>query len=240
MIKAVLFDIDNTLFDSTTLAEMARRNSVKAMIDSGLPIKDEALVYKKLQEVIKKFGSNYPKHYDELLNTLSIPWSAKIVAAGVVAYEHTKFGYLKPYPGVIPALMRLKKKDYLLGVVSNGIAVKQWEKLIGLGVHHFFDAVVTSEEAGVEKPEEEIFLLATQKLGVKPEECVMVGDRVKIDIYGAKRVGMKTIWLKKGKYSKEKPENSMEEPDITIDSFFSLVECVELLNKNAAITENGY
>ncbi len=238
MIKAVFFDIDNTLFDSTTLAEMARRNSVKAMIDSGLPIKDEALVYKKLQSVIKKYGSNYPKHYDRLLEELSIPWSAKIVAAGVVAYEHTKFGYLKPYPGVIPALMNLKKKNYLLGVISNGIAVKQWEKLIGLGVHHFFDGVVTSEEAGVEKPEKEIFLMAIEKLGVKATECVMVGDRVKVDIYGAKRVGMKTIWLKKGKYSVEEPENSMEEPDITIDSFFSLVESIELLNNNTAVSED--
>ncbi len=194
MLKAVFFDIDNTLYDSTTLARRARLNSIRAMIDAGLEGEEEEL-YERLKQVIARFGSNYPKHYDELLRVLGVPWSPKIVAAGVVAYERTKFGYLMPFPGVIPTLLELRKR-YRLGIVSNGIAVKQWEKLINLGVHHLFECVITSEEVGCEKPEAEIFHTAVQALGVEAEESVMVGDCPNTDVAGAKRAGMRAVLVR--------------------------------------------
>ena len=195
MIKAVFFDIDDTLYDSTRLSRMARRNSINAMIDAGLPIKDEDEVYKLLEGLIKRFGSNYPHHYDELLKEAGAEWDPKIIAAGAIAYEHTKVGYLKPFPEVVPTLLRLKK-DFALGVISNGLAVKQWEKLVGLGLHHFFDVVVTSEEIGHEKPGREIFEFGIKRLEVEPEQCLMVGDRPETDITGAKDAGMRTVLLR--------------------------------------------
>ena len=166
------------------------------MIDAGLPIRDEEKVYRALLRVIRRFGPNHGRHYDELLKGLGVPWSPKIVAAGVVAYEHTKAGYLKPFPGVVPMLLELRK-DYRLGVISNGLAIKQWEKLIWMGIHHLFDLVATSEELGSEKPGEEIFQYAVRGLGLKPAECVMVGDRLDTDILGARRCGMRTILIGK-------------------------------------------
>jgi|Deesub1362B_J571_1020462.scaffolds.fasta_scaffold01109_12 putative hydrolase of the HAD superfamily len=227
MLKAIFFDIDDTLYDSTTLARMARLNSIRAMIDAGLDERDEDKLYSLLQKIIKKFGSNYPKHYDELLKELGIPWNPKIVAAGVVAYEHTKFGYLKPFPGVVPTLIELRQK-YRLGVISNGLAVKQWEKLINLGLHHFFDVVVTSEEVGYEKPETKIFEVAVRRLGVNGEECVMVGDRIDTDILGGKASGMKTVWVRRGKYSGVEPKSEEEKPDAIISE---LVELPGVLSK---------
>ncbi|NOZ82572.1 MAG: TIGR02253 family HAD-type hydrolase [Euryarchaeota archaeon] len=218
MLRAVFFDIDNTLYDSTTLARMARLNSIRAMIDAGLEGEEEEL-YARLQRVIARFGSNYPKHYDELLKDLRVPWSPKIVAAGVVAYERTKFGYLVPFPGVIPTLLELKAK-YRLGVISNGIAVKQWEKLINLGVHHFFECVITSEEVGCEKPEAEIFHTAMQALGVEPEESVMVGDCPRTDAEGARRVGMKTVLVR----LRGGEEGQAQEADAVVHDFRELPE----------------
>ncbi|MBR9701939.1 haloacid dehalogenase, partial [Candidatus Pacearchaeota archaeon] len=66
MIKAIFFDIDNTLYDSATLSFMARRNSVLAMIDAGLDMSEEQLL-RDLNSIIKSHGSNYSHHYDELL-----------------------------------------------------------------------------------------------------------------------------------------------------------------------------
>jgi len=222
MVLAVFFDIDDTLYDSTKLTTTARRNSIRAMIDAGLK-GDEDEIFEILQKIIKKYGSNYPKHYDELLKELGFPWNPKIIAAGVVAYEHTKAGFLKPFPGVVPTLLKLKNK-YKLGVISNGLAVKQWEKLVALGLHHFFEVVVTSQEVGYEKPQKEIFEIAIKKLKLKPEQCVMVGDRLDIDIAGAKLAGMKTIRIKKGKYAKMKPSKEDEKPDYEIKEFEELLD----------------
>jgi putative hydrolase of the HAD superfamily len=214
MIKAIFFDIDNTLYDSATLSQMARKNSVRAMIDAGLDVSEDKL-FEDLSSVIKKYGSNYPRHYDELLKIYD-KVDQKIIAAGVVAYEHTKNAYLKPLPGVVPTLIELKK-EYLLGVISNGLTIKQWEKLVGLRFHHFFDEVVTSQECECEKPAPEIFLAALRDLDVKPNEAVMVGDKYEIDIKGAREVGMHAIWLKA-----EVPKSSNE-----ISSFPQIINIVK-------------
>ncbi len=226
-IKAIFFDIDNTLYDSTKLTTMARHNSIKAMIDSGLPVKDEEKLYNLLEEIIKKHGSNYGRHYDELLKELGLENDSKIIAAGVVAYERTKEGYLVPFPGVIPTLLTLKKR-YDLGVISNGLAVKQWEKLIGLGIHHLFDVVATSEELGYDKPQKEAFLFAIEKLGLSPEECVMVGDRLDTDVLGGNLAGMRTVHLKKGKYGGDRPETEEQTPDFEIDDLTEIFDALEL------------
>ncbi|NOZ57977.1 MAG: TIGR02253 family HAD-type hydrolase [Euryarchaeota archaeon] len=230
MLKAVFFDIDDTLYDSTTLARRARLNSIRAMIDAGLEERDEARLYSLLQRIIKKFGSNYPRHYDELLNELGVPWNPKIVAAGVVAYEHTKFGYLKPFPGVVPTLIELRQR-FRLGVISNGLAIKQWEKLINLSLHHFFDVVVTSEEVGCEKPSRRIFEVAVRRLGVASEECVMVGDRIATDVVGGKRAGMRTVWVRRGKYASSEPRSEEERPDAIIREIVELPEVLEKLSR---------
>jgi putative hydrolase of the HAD superfamily len=213
-LKAVFFDIDNTLYDSAKLASMARMNSVLAMIDAGLD-EPEDQILKDLNSVIRKYGPNYHHHYDELLKMYD-RLDPKIIAAGVVAYEHTKIAYLKPFAGVDPVLIELKK-NLSLGVISNGLRIKQWEKLVGLRIHHFFSAVITSEECGCEKPSPEIFRAALEALKVKPGDAVMVGDKYDLDIDGAKNVGMHAIWLRKGE-----PKNSNE-----IKSFSQILERIK-------------
>jgi len=221
MLKGVFFDIDDTLYDSTKLTTMARRNSIQAMIDAGLPVEGEEEAKELLERIIKKHGSNYSKHYDRLLEELSVEWDPKIIASGVVAYERTKVGYLRPHAKVIPTILSLKG-EYKLGVISNGLAVKQWEKLIGLGLHHVFDVVATSEDVGSEKPEVEIFQKATDRVGLKPEECAMVGDRLDTDISGAKKAGMFAVRIMQGKFSGDVPASDEDTPDAVIKDISEL------------------
>jgi len=225
-IKALFFDIDDTLYDSSKLAKMARKNSINAMIDAGLPEKDEVKVFEILKKIIKKFGSNYPHHYDELIKEMGENWNPKIIATGVVAYEHTKVGYLKPFPKVVPILLEIKK-NYKLGIISNGLAIKQWEKLVGLGVHHLFNTVVTSEEEGFEKPDQKIFMQAVKKIGLKPEECIMVGDKLANDILGAKKSGMLTILIHDD--NGRRMSTDTEKPDFIITEFSELIEILNNL-----------
>lgn len=230
MIKCVFFDVDDTLFDSTGLTEKARRAAIEAMIEAGLPLSLEE-GYELLMEIVKKYGSNYGKHFDALLDDLKIGWNPKIIAAGVYAYHRIKFAYLKPFPDVIPTLIELKKRDLKLGIISDGNPVKQWDKIIRLGLQNFFDVVITSEEAGAEKPDLKIYEVALEKSKCEPKNSVMVGDRIRKDILGAKRTGMLTVRFLHGKYKDEKPFSEEEKPDFQIKSFRELIDIIDKLNR---------
>jgi len=191
-IKWVFFDIDNTLFDSHRLSTAARKNAVEAMIRAGLKANFNA-AFAELMEIVRKHGSNYPGHFNKLVSAYKVPreMQAEIIAAGIVEYHNTKFKLLVPFSGVKETLRKLRAKGCKLGVITNGRAVKQWDKLIRLGLSGFFKVVVISEEAGVGKPNKEIFKAALKKAECRPKEAIMVGDNE--DDIAAKKIGMRTV-----------------------------------------------
>lgn len=220
MIKAVLFDIDNVLYNSGHQVEMARAAAVEAMVREGLgmPIKE---AHEKLEGIVRGRGPNFNKHYDLLVGER--PNKAKIIAAGIVAYHDTKQMYVKPYDDTIPVLKKLKSSGYKLGVISDGVSVKQWEKLIRLGLCEMFETVVVSEDAGAEKPDPKPFLMACRNLDVTPDECLYVGDRLDTDIIGANKAGMVSVRLLRGKYKEDRPKNMQEQPKFEIKRLEELV-----------------
>jgi len=209
MIKAVLFDIDNVLYNSSHQVEMARRSAVEAMVHAGLGITVEE-AFSRLEDIVKKYGSNFSRHYDLVVGDRKD--KSKIIAAGIVAYHNMKRTYLKPYDDTLPTLSRLKTLGYKIGVVTDGLSVKQWEKLIRLGLEDMFDTVIISEDAGTEKPEPKIFQKACTDLGVEPGDCIYVGDRLDTDILGANRVGMVSVRLLRGKYKEQRPTGLQDRP----------------------------
>lgn len=209
MITHVLFDIDDTLFPTSKFAELARRNAINAMIKIGLPYKNPKKLYKQLQKIIKKSGSNYSGHFNILCEELKIEYASRYIAAAVAAYHNTK-RKIAPYPYVVKILSNLKKQKYRLYVATNGNGVKQWDKLIRLRIDHYFEEVFVSEELGTDKSKEfyEKILIkfnttATGKANVKTKvktnvkanNCVMIGDKFDYDIKAAKAAGMHTIYI---------------------------------------------
>jgi putative hydrolase of the HAD superfamily len=190
--KAVFFDIDDTLYDTSGFAALARRAAINVMIDAGLPLEsDEA--YKLLREIIKEKGSNYDKHFNVLTKRVFGEEKPRLIALGMITYHNVKFALLRLFPETMSTLIYLKSRGYHLGVISNGITIKQWEKLIRLGLHHFFDEIITSEEAGVQKPDDKIFKQALDRMGCKAENSIMIGNKFSEDIIGALNVGMDAI-----------------------------------------------
>jgi len=189
-IKWLFFDIDNTLFDSKNMAEHGRRGAVKTMLSAGLKAKEEP-AYEKLKTIIEEQGSNYEHPFDDLVEFYNKEVRRRIVAAGIVAYHNTTAEYLVPFEEVSETLIELSK-GYKLGIISNGLGVKQWEKLIRLGLSKFFDLAMISEEVGIEKPNKIIFEDALEKAGCKAGEAVMIGDK-KDDVKPAKEIGMHTV-----------------------------------------------
>jgi putative hydrolase of the HAD superfamily len=115
----------------------------------------------------------------------------------------------------IDDLLAYLKPRFRLGIVSNTTFSRETDLIKGLtmvGLNGYFDAVVTSVDVGVEKPDPEIFLEATRRLSVKPEECVMVGNRLDADILGANKLGMKTILFQWANDDRSVPLTSDENP----------------------------
>ncbi len=220
MIKVVFFDLDDTLVDTSRLAEMARKNAIENMIRHGLPV-DFDTAYQELLELINEYGSNFGRHFDYLLRRLDLPSNPKWIAAGVIAYHNTKFAYLKSVRGARRLLLELKKSGYKLGIITDGDPIKQWEKILRLELDAYFDEVLISDHLGVKKPHRKIFEKALRKMKVEPDEAIMVGDRLYSDIYGAKQVGMRTVWFKYGKYANRELEYQ-EYADFTIRSLEEL------------------
>lgn len=220
MLKYIFFDIDDTLFPSTEFAKRARRNAVRAMVGLGLPHSEKQLT-ESLMKIIKGKGSNYPKHFDVLLEEYNVKKPARYIAAAVAAYHDTKTS-IQPFPDALRTLLKLKEKGYRLCIATNGRSLKQWDKLIRLGIVLYFDEVFVSETEGVEKSKA-FFRKVFGKLKAKPSECLMVGDREDADIIPAKNAGMHTV---KALYGKEgKPTKA----DFGIRKLSSLLTIVERL-----------
>jgi putative hydrolase of the HAD superfamily len=106
--------------------------------------------------------------------------------------EHYRCGWCL-FDDVLPCLEALR--GYTLGIISNGGAARQRQKLRQTGIRHHFRAVVVSEEVGVAKPSPEIFRAACRLAGCRPADGVYVGDRLDTDVRGSGAVGMRGIWL---------------------------------------------
>jgi putative hydrolase of the HAD superfamily len=230
MVKAILFDIDDTLFPSSEFAELARRNAIRAMIEMGIG-RSESELYGKLMRIISSKGSNFSNHFDVLCKELRIRRPARYVAAAVGAYANTKTA-IQPYPTVPRTLLALRESGYRLYVATNGEAIKQWDKLIRLQIALFFEDVFVSEELGEEKGPS-FFRKALKSLNsgsralkIGPKDCVMVGDREDADIAPAKAFGMLTIRSKTGKHA-----GTPSKADFTIREFGEIERIVESLKR---------
>ncbi len=206
-LKAVFFDVDDTLFSTTEFADGARRAAVEAMRRHGLRLPSEHIL-RELNEVIVEFSSNHDQHFDKLL--LRLPRRAFdgvnpaiLVAAGVQAYHDAKSRQLRPYRDVPPLLQRLARTDLVRGIITAGLAVKQADKLLRLGLYEWFTptAIFISDQIGISKPNSKLFQRACDEVGLKPKETMYVGDHPTHDIDPANELGIVTARVRRGRHA---------------------------------------
>jgi len=232
MIRAVFFDIDDTLYSSTDLSSKARRTAVEHMISKGLEMSaDEA--YEALLRVVRRYGSNYGNHFDRFfIDELKRPPDYRMIAAAVIAYHHTKFVNMRPYPHTVETILELRTRGYKLGIITDGLPVKQWEKLIRLGLDDFFDTVVISADEGVgfSKSDPRIFGVALERIKALPGEAVMVGDKLATDILGANKAGLTSVWLRTPRDPEDSPRVTGIQPAYTITDIRQVLDVVAQLD----------
>lgn len=169
---------------------------MNAMIGMGLDLDYERLS-SMLSALISKKGSNYGKHFDDLLDELKVQDRSRYVAAAIAAYHDTKTS-IQPFPKVPMTLLRLKGSGHRLFVATRGDPVKQWDKLIRLRIALYFDRVFVCEKGG---KDEKFYRSILRSLKARGQECMMVGDREETDIEPAASAGIRTVRILCGKYS---------------------------------------
>lgn len=219
-IKAVLFDLDGTLLD--------RDRSLLSFVDAQY----ERLV-SSLSHISK---ADYISSFIEL-DCQGLVWKDKVYQTLVNEFAITGLSWeflledyvtqfqkhCTPFDGMEPLLRELQQR-YLLDLVTNGRGQFQRCSIDGLGINHFFDVVIISEEVQLRKPQPEIFWKATDALNVQACESIFVGDSPKADVIGAKNAGMKAVW-KRSSYH-EKPE----EADAIINELEEISSILKSLN----------
>jgi len=96
---------------------------------------------------------------------------------------YLRYHYMMLAPNTVSMLRQFRKK-YLLGLITNGPSNAQWEKIYKLSLQQYFDVILVSGDLPWEKPQAEIFQKACHFLNVRPEDCIMVGDKLETDILG--------------------------------------------------------
>lgn len=208
-VKAVLFDLDETLIDDSVGLEEAHRAVAKRfgsyVREHGAKVGEDEIFLKltKLDDKMnleRRYIRNdwWPLLLAKLGVKVDIP--NPVLDELTLIYWKTFADNAEPYPDAEPTLEYLRQKGYKLGIITDtdGTRGIKRMRLNQLDIVKIFDVVVISgEETPKPKPDPAPFLLAAGKLGVKPKECVFVGDKPFTDIDGGNAAGMITILLKR-------------------------------------------
>ena len=233
MIRAIVFDLDNTLTDFMKMKAAAIDAAIDGMIDAGLRLPREA-VRARIDAIYQEQGLEYQRVFDELLESELGHIDPKILASGIVAYRRARESALVLYPHVQMTLLELAKRGVRMGVVSDAPRAQVWLRLCSLSLQHVFDAVVTFDDTGERKPGAAPFREVLRRLGVEAQHALMVGDWAERDVVGAKSLGMTTVFARYGDTFDTKESGA----DFDIHDVFELVGIVDRLNAGAG-TEGG-
>ncbi|WP_223067444.1 HAD family hydrolase [Paenibacillus caui] len=222
LLKGILFDLDNTLMDRDHTFRSFAEQLVREHLGHLSPEQQrETVLY-----MIESDADGYrPKDgfFQELLDRL--PWRQPMDMDKLKAYYEANYmTHAQVMRHGVECLRHVRSLGLKTGLITNGVTRLQNGKIDLLGLRELFDAVVISEEAGIRKPDERIYKLALEKLGTAAEETIIVGDHPVNDIWGAARIGLKGIWLRRNhKWS----DDLDGEPWAFIDELDEVADIVE-------------
>lgn len=201
MLTRLFFDLGSTLIDESDCIEYR----ISELLRQENAPKREVLE-KRMIEIAAQNGLPYKQAAAEY-GLLTSKWRKDLE---------------KLYDGVPQLLKRLSGR-YKLGVIANQ-SLGTEQRLKKFGIRDYFDVIIASAEAGVSKPDPEIFLLAMRQAGCTPEDCCMIGDRLDNDIEPAGALGMKTIWVRQGPNAPGNVDLIANKPDVTVECITQITE----------------
>lgn len=234
MIKAIFFDLDNTLCDSDTAWDIATGETFQLLhkykpeVSEKVITKAWTTVHQKLFQQLNAGKGSMAElrdsRFQHLFKELGLP-------QGTITEELNDFlssrylTSLRLYEdvSVLEAL-----HTYHVGIVTNGAhdnhTDSQFSKVQRLGLSKRIQSLTISDEVGVRKPNTKVFTVACERAGVSPKEVLFVGDSIKNDIVGANRVGMTSVLIDR-KSDGRIPETRDERPDYVVSNLHDVLSC---------------
>lgn len=191
-IRAIFFDLDDTIGHREASAYDCYARIIRDNSSIDDPFEFEAVVQDCM--LWDEKGNINKDHIKDMLKKtygIELPYEDLNVYWDQILWEH----YV-PYDDAAYTLEQLSGK-YMLALLSNGPSDGQRNKLRQCGLDKYFDPerIIVSGDYGIKKPDPRIFIIACEKLGVKPEEAVYVGDIYARDVLGAHRAGLTPVWI---------------------------------------------
>ena len=200
-IKWIFFDIGSTLVDESKCYEKRYAEVVE----------NTNITYEEFESKVIEFAKQNLKGDHEAVKYYNL----------VLPKWHKELEFL--YPEAKAVLKALKEKNFKLGIIANQ-SLGSEERLRNWDILKYFDVVIASAEEGVAKPDLKIFEIALERAECKPQNAVMVGDRLDNDICPANKIGMKTIWIKQGFGKYSNPQHEYEKADFVVDNLNEILD----------------
>jgi putative hydrolase of the HAD superfamily len=251
-IHAVLFDYGHTLihFDERPHANLVsayeKINRLLAeRLERDVPAAD--ILIEKISkavdaEIQRDYEAGRPEEveiaaiYDTALRALGLELEPELIEQVMEMEQHGWLESVHVGPDVFSTLKALRRVHLRLGIVSNAAYRPKLmvQQLTALGLRPYFDGVTFSSEVGLRKPHPEIYANALKKVGANPAQTLFVGDRVREDVEGPKKLGMRAVLLREWRQ-----EDDPGVADFVIQRIAELVPIVERLRAGAAVGDSG-
>ena len=226
-IKAVLFDLDDTLWPIVPVIERAE-NILFAWLAEHAPAVTRQFTIESLRARRQELMATDPVYQLDLRRLRQAGLTEAFLSAGenvalvdqAMAVFSRARNEVTPFDDVLPALERLRG-IVPLGSVSNGVA-----DLEAIGMAHYFQVSVAAHRIGRAKPDAAIFHAACRAIGVTPQETVYVGDDPVLDVQGAQNAGLHAVWINRPELEPGRPLAEQVRPDAICNTLFELEQWI--------------
>jgi putative hydrolase of the HAD superfamily len=220
-VKGIIFDINGTLSDIQTnewhddvYRVMSNLLSYQGILLEPNVVKDLYFQIMKEQRaangerhpefdvigIFRKVITQHSREFTRGLPTQKLEQLPRLLAETHRAASRFR---LQPYPGVMDIIRQLHPK-YHLAIISDGQTAYAVPELNAVGLSGYFDPIIISGDFGYRKPNERLFTAALTAMKMEPSEVLFVGNDIYRDVYGAQRLGMKTVFCKSNQGTQEK------------------------------------
>lgn len=208
-IRAIAFDLDNTLYDKETFARGAYRRMARYLA-STRSVSVNA-VFDALDRSSRKLGSNHPRLFEHALKKFAIR-DEVVIRRLVGVYRRHAPRSLPLYPGARALVRRLSEK-YALAVITDGYPATQRNKLRALGIRRYFSTIVYTQALGggkkFRKPHPLAYETAIRRFRLRPTELLYVGDNPRVDFAGALAAGVRCVRVQTGEFGRTRLPGAM-------------------------------